>query len=198
MTAEGNLFIRAKEEGVSPRELCDRYFKVHDEIYRWFNIAFDRFGRTSTPNHTKITQDIFRRLDEKGYIRERTIEQLFCRECRMFLADRYERGICPHCGYDQARGDQCEDCGKLLDPTELKSPRCGTCDAVPIIRKTDHLYLDLQAVLPKLQKWMERASRDGTWAKNAVRMTQAWIRDGSRERCITRALQRGVPVPKER
>ncbi|HUV09204.1 MAG TPA: methionine--tRNA ligase, partial [Spirochaetia bacterium] len=188
---------KALEEGISPRELCDRYYKVHEDIYKWFNISFDRFGRTSTPNHTKITQDIFLNLDRNGFINERTIEQLFCESCSMFLADRYVRGTCPHCGYTEARGDQCENCGKLLDPTDLLNPQCGTCGTAPVIRETNHLYIDLPEVLPQLEKWMTKASKEGGWARNAVQMTQAWIRDGLRERCITRDLQWGIPVPKE-
>ncbi len=188
---------RAKEEGITPRELCERYYKIHSDIYEWFNIAFDRFGRTSTPNHTKITQDIFLKLDENDYIRERTIEQLFCEKCDMFLADRYVRGTCPHCSYEEARGDQCENCGKLLDPTDLIDPRCGVCGTTPLIRETSHLYIDLPAILPKLQEWMSKASKEGDWAHNARQMTQAWIRDGLRERGITRDLKWGIPVPKD-
>ncbi len=188
---------RALEEGITPRELCDRYYKEHADIYEWFNIAFDRFGRTSTANHTKITQGIFLGLDQNGYINERTIQQLFCDSCTMFLADRYVRGACPHCGYDEARGDQCEDCGKLLEPTELKNPRCGTCGETPTLKETNHLYIDLPAILPILKEWMEKAGGQGRWARNAVQMTQAWIRDGLRERCITRDLKWGIPVPKD-
>ena len=188
---------RALEEGISPQELCDRYYKVHADIYEWFNIAFDRFGRTSTPNHTKITQSIFLGLDKNGFIQPRTISQLFCEKCQMFLADRYVRGGCPHCGYEEARGDQCENCGKLLDPTELIDPRCGTCGCSPVEKKTDHLYIDLPAILPKLEAWLPEAKEKGGWARNAVQMTQAWIRDGLKERCITRDLKWGIPVPKE-
>jgi methionyl-tRNA synthetase len=188
---------RAREEGITPRELCDRYYTIHADIYEWFNIAFDRFGRTSTANHTKITQDIFLKLDENGYIRERTIKQLFCERCDMFLADRYVRGTCPNCSYEEARGDQCENCGKLLDPTDLVDPGCGICGSAPVIRETSHLYIDLPAILPKLQEWMTRTSKKGDWARNAVQMTRAWIRDGLKERAITRDLQWGIPVPKK-
>jgi methionyl-tRNA synthetase len=187
---------RALEEGVSPQELCDRYHKIHADIYRWFNIAFDRFGRTSTPNHTKITQDIFLKLDRNGFIQERTIQQLYCEKDSMFLADRYVRGTCPHCGYEEARGDQCENCGKLLDPTELVEARCGICGTAPVVKESDHLYIDLPAILPRLKQWMGRVKQEGHWAKNAVQMTQAWIRDGLRERGITRDLKWGIPVPK--
>jgi methionyl-tRNA synthetase len=188
---------RAREEGITPKELCDRYYKVHADIYEWFNIAFDRFGRTSTPNHTKITQGIFLDLDKNGFIRDHTIKQLFCESCKMFLADRFVRGTCPHCGYEEARGDQCENCGKLLDPTDLVEPRCGVCGEPPVIKETNHLYIDLPSILPKLRGWMDVAAKEGEWAHNAIQMTQAWLRDGLRERAITRDLKWGIPVPKD-
>jgi methionyl-tRNA synthetase len=188
---------KALEEGISPRELCDRYHAIHCDIYDWFNIAFDKFGRTSCDEHTKITQDIFLDLDKNGYINERVLEQLYCEVCARFLADRYVRGVCPHCGYGEARGDQCENCGKLLEPTELVEPRCGVCGGPPKLKETKHLYIDLPAVRPKLEAWLKDASVRGFWAKNAVKMTEAWIRDGLKERAITRDLKWGIPVPKK-
>jgi len=188
---------RALEEGITPQELCDRYYKAHTDIYKWFNIFFDKWGRTSTPEHTEITQHIFSKLDEKGYIKEKTIEQTYCESCERFLADRFVSGRCPHCDYPEARGDQCESCGKLLDPMELVEPACGICGKPPVVRKSDHLYIDLPGILPKLQDWMDGASKDGFWAKNAIKMTQAWIRDGLAEKGITRDLKWGIPVPKD-
>lgn len=188
---------RALQEGVTPKELCDRYYKIHTEIYQWFNINFDEWGRTSTPEQTEIVQHIFNKCDEAGLIREDTISQLYCETCGRFLADRYVLGTCPYCGYGDARGDQCENCGKLLDPTELIEPRCNTCTNAPVERDTKHLYLDLPKILPKLQAWMDEASVKGFWARNALQMTKSWIRDGLKERCITRDLKWGIPVPKE-
>mgnify|MGYP001545456978 CR=1 FL=1 len=186
---------RALEEGVSPKELCDRYHAIHSEIYEWFEISFDRFGRTSTPEQTRITQDIFSKVHKNGYIKEHTIQQLYSEKSDMYLADRYVIGECPNCGYQAARGDQCENCGKLLEPTDLINPRCALDDSIPVLRDTSHLYLDLPAILPKLQEWLDKASVDGRWAKNAVQMTKAWIRDGLKERAITRDLKWGIPVP---
>ncbi len=188
---------RALEEGITPRELCDRYNTTHTEIYQWFNISFDKFGRTSTPEHTEITQDIFLKLDANGYIKEKTTVQLYCERDERFLADRYVRGTCPHCGYGEARGDQCENCGKLLDPSELVEPRCSVCGTTPVPKETSHLYIDLPAIRPRLEKWMDKASDEGHWAHNAVQMTRSWIRDGLRERSITRDLKWGIPVPKD-
>jgi methionyl-tRNA synthetase len=187
---------RAAVEGISPRELCDRYYKMHSDIYRWFHIAFDKFGRTSTPVQTEIVQEIFKKLDANGFILERTIEQLHCDHCGRFLADRYVLGLCPHCGYTGARGDQCENCGKLLDPTDLKEPRCSTCGSPPALMPTKHLYIDLPKLKDRLEAWIKDASVKGAWANNALRVTEAWIRDGLRERAITRDLKWGIPVPK--
>jgi methionyl-tRNA synthetase len=187
---------KAAEEGLSPKELCDRYHKIHADIYRWFNIDFDKFGRTSTPIQTEVTQEIFTKLDKAGYICERTIEQFYCAKCGRFLADRYIRGICPKCGSTKARGDQCEDCQKLLDPTDLKEPQCSACGSSPTLEKTNHLYIDLPAIKDKLEAWIKTVSQKGFWANNAVQMTHAWIRDGLKERAITRDLKWGIPVPK--
>lgn len=188
---------RAIEEGITPQELCDRYNKIHTEIYEWFGISFDKFGRTSTPEQTRITQDIFTKIYEAGYITEHTIQQLYSEKSDMYLADRYVVGTCPKCSYSGARGDQCESCGTLLDPTDLIDPRSMLDNSVPVLKDTKHLYLNLPAILPKLQEWMDEASARGRWARNAIQMTQAWIRDGLRERAITRDLKWGIPVPIE-
>ncbi|HEY9054090.1 MAG TPA: methionine--tRNA ligase [Rectinemataceae bacterium] len=187
---------KALEEGISPRELCDRFHAIHKDIYSWFGISFDKFGRTSAPEQTEVTQSIFLDLDRNGYITEQTQEQLHCESCGRFLADRYIRGICPSCGYSGARGDQCESCGKLLDPTELIDPVCSTCGSTPRPKTTTHLYIDLPAIRHKLEPWMQGASRKGFWANNAIQMTQAWLRDGLKPRAITRDLKWGIPVPK--
>ncbi|MCK9168966.1 MAG: methionine--tRNA ligase [Treponema sp.] len=188
---------KALEEHKCPRELCDYYYKLHTEIYDWFDIAFDKFGRTSNDEIKEITQGIFKDLDRNGYIHEHTTKQLYCPHCKMFLADRYVRGTCPKCGYEDARGDQCDKCGSLLDPVDLKNPRCNTCGATPEIRETKHLYIDLPSIAPKLNEWMEKTSVEGKWSANAIQMTKAWIRDGLNERAITRDLKWGIPVPKE-
>ena len=187
---------KALEEGKTPRELCDYYHAIHRDIYHWFNISFDYFGRTSTPQQTEIVQGIFKDIEKNGFIKEHTIEQLYCAHCNRFLADRYVRGTCPHCGYEDARGDQCEACGKLLEPTELKAPRCSTCGAAPEPRSTKHLYIDLPGIVPQYEPWMQKASKEGQWSNNAVQTTKGWLRDGLQERAITRDLKWGIPVPK--
>lgn len=186
---------KAREEGVSPRELCDRYHAIHRDIYQWFGIQFDHFGRTSCTEQTGIVQGIFTNVHKNGYVTEHTIEQLYSESSDMFLADRFVRGTCPACGYDDARGDQCENCGKLLDPTDLINPRSALDGSVPVVKSTSHLYIDLPKIKDRLEAWMKEASVKGKWAKNAIQMTQSWIRDGLKERAITRDLKWGIPVP---
>lgn len=187
---------KALEENKTPRELCDYYFQEHKKIYDWFHINFDKFGRTSNQQCTEITQKLFLDLDKSGYIKEHTNKQLFCPKCNMFLADRYVDGTCPKCGSTKARGDQCDECGSLLDPVELKEPKCHTCNSTPELRETKHLFLDLPSLSKKLGDWMEKTSKEGKWADNAINITKAWIRDGLNERSITRDLKWGIPVPK--
>lgn len=188
---------RALQEGVDPRTLCDRYHVIHRDIYKWFEIDFDSFGRTSSPEQTEIVQDIFKKVDAAGYIRPAQIEQLYCEHDKRFLADRFVEGVCPKCGSTGARGDQCDSCGSLLDPTDLIDPVCGVCGSTPVLKKTRHLYIDLPKALPLLEKWLDKASVDGFWARNAIQTTKSWIRDGLKERAITRDLKWGIPVPKE-
>ncbi|MBQ7158343.1 MAG: methionine--tRNA ligase [Treponema sp.] len=187
---------KALQEKKTPRELCDYYYNIHKEIYEWFDIAFDKFGRTSNEECTEITQSMFNDLDKNGFISEHTSKQLFCPKCNMFLADRYVDGECPKCHAPDARGDQCDSCGTLLDPTQLLKPKCHTCGSTPEVRETKHLYINLPAIAPKLEAWMEKAGKEGKWSANAIQMTKAWIRDGLNERAITRDLKWGIPVPK--
>lgn len=185
---------KALELGKTPRELCDYYHSLHAKIYSWFGIAFDYFGRTSIEEHTEVTQEIFRELYKNGYIKEHESEQFFCPNCNRFLADRYIVGECPNCA-KEAKGDQCESCGKLLEPTELKNATCSSCHTHPILKKTKHLYIDLPAILPKYNEWLEKTLKTSYWSNNAIQVTKGWIKEGLQERAITRDLKWGIPVP---
>lgn len=186
---------KALEEKSTPREICDKYFKLHSEIYRWFEISFDHFGRTTTQQQTQIAQDIFWRLHARGHLVEDTTNQQLCEKCDRFLADRFIEGICPFCGYEDARGDQCDACGKLINAIDLKSPRCKLCKATPVVRQSKHLFLDLPKLQGQLQEWFEKSSRGGLWTNNAKVITQSWLKEGLKPRCITRDLKWGTPVP---
>ena len=188
---------KAREMGVSPKEICDKYYPLHKKVYDWFNISFDYFGRTSTPKQTEIAQDIFLKLYKNGYVFKDEVEQFFCEKCNMFLADRYIEGTCPFCGYDEARGDQCDNCGKLLEPAELINPHCKICGNTPVLKKSKHLFLDLPKLKDKLLAWINKTSKKGRWSHNSLSMTMAWIRDGLKPRAITRDLTWGTPLPLE-
>jgi len=185
----------AIKEGLTPREVCDKYFKIHSDVYTWFNISFDCLGRTSSPENKMIVLEIFHKLYENGFITADILEQTFCRQCDRFLADRFVEGTCPHCDYEHARGDQCERCGKILDAVELVDPTCKVCGNTPEVRKSKHLFIDLPSISPMLKKWI--ASVKDNWSVNAVTMTQAWLKEGLQKRCITRDLKWGISVPKE-
>ncbi|XP_054519113.1 methionine--tRNA ligase, cytoplasmic isoform X3 [Pan troglodytes] len=188
---------KALEEGLTPQEICDKYHIIHADIYRWFNISFDIFGRTTTPQQTKITQDIFQQLLKRGFVLQDTVEQLRCEHCARFLADRFVEGVCPFCGYEEARGDQCDKCGKLINAVELKKPQCKVCRSCPVVQSTQHLFLDLPKLEKRLEEWLGRTLPGSDWTPNAQFITRSWLRDGLKPRCITRDLKWGTPVPLE-
>jgi len=185
----------ALKEGLTPREVCDKYFEIHSKIYKWFNISFDCLGRTSSPENKMIVLEIFNKLYEAGFITTDILDQTYCTTCERFLADRFVEGTCPHCDYEHARGDQCERCGKILDAVDLIDPKCNVCSSTPEVRKSKHLFIDLPALAPKLKAWIGKAQSE--WTENARTMTQAWLKEGLKKRCITRDLKWGIPVPKE-
>lgn len=191
---------KAMEEKCTPQEICDKYHAVHKQVYDWFDISFDKFGRTSTPQQTEVCQAIFKKLYDNNWLTENTMQQLYCDNCPRFLADRLVEGVCPTpgCNYDSARGDQCEKCGKLLNPTELIDPRCKVCQTTPRIRDTNHLFLELPQLKDKLVEYINEMSEAGSWSQNAIQTTHAWLREGLKPRCITRDLKWGVPVPHEK
>lgn len=189
---------KAIEEGCTPRELCDKYHKIHSDVYKWFQIGFDYFGRTTTEKQTEIAQDIFNKLNNNGYLEEHSMKQLYCEEHKAYLADRYVEGECPKCHYEDARGDQCDKCGGLLDPFELINPRCKLDNSKPIPRNSDHIFISLDKLEPRIKEWVEKSSREGGWSKNSRTITQSWLKEGLQPRCITRDLVWGTPVPLEK
>ncbi len=184
--------IQALKEGKTPQELCDEYEKKHKEIYDWFNISFDIWGRTHTQAHEEIVQNIFLALEENEYIQEKETEQFYDETIHKFLPDRYVEGICPHCSAQGARGDQCDACGKLIDAMTLKEPKSTLTKTTPIIKKTTHLFIDLPALAPLVQRWMNQEG----WSTNAKKVTNEWIKK-LESRAITRDLEWGISVPKE-
>lgn len=194
--------VKAQEEKVTPKELCDKYIELHKQIYKWFNIEFDYFGRTSTTDpfkdldwaHTKISQDIFRKLADNDYLIEQDVEQLFCEELNTFVADRYAIGTCPKCLDPKAKGDQCDKCGILLNAIDLLEPKYKFNDNFKLIKKTtSHLFLDLPKLEPQIRDWYNSVKKN--WADNAINITDSWLKEGIKPRCITRDFKWGTPVP---
>ncbi|KAG9290960.1 hypothetical protein G9A89_011110 [Geosiphon pyriformis] len=188
---------KAIEEGISCQELCDKYNALHAEVYQWFDIGFDYFGRTTTPQQTQIAQEIFLKLNQRGYLMEDTMVQLYCEKCSRFLADRFVEGTCPKCSYQDARGDQCDSCGQLLNAIELVNPRCKLDGNTPITKESKHMFLDLKKLQQETEKWVEKTSVEGNWSPNGISITQSWLKEGLKPRCITRDLKWGTPVPLE-
>ena len=188
--------VGALKEGMPVQEYCDKYHKQHADIYKKFNMSFDFFGRTSTPQNQEITYRIFKALDKNGFIEEKTIKQIFSIDDNQFLADRYITGTCPYCGYDKARGDQCENCTKVLEPTDLINARSTISGSPNLeVRETKHLFIKLSVLQDELKKWLQ--TKEFEWPEVAYSIAQKWLKEGLQERCITRDLKWGFPVPKE-
>nr|CRZ24874.1 BMA-MARS-1 [Brugia malayi] len=190
---------KAIQEGLTPRQICDKYHAIHAKIYKWFNIDFDHFGRTTTQHQTELTQEIFLKLHKNGFTSTDTVDQLHCDSCSRFLADRFVCGECPHCHFDDARGDQCDACGKLINAVELINPRCHLCKATPIVKPSNHIFLHLDKLADKVEKHLNEQLNLGKnqWSPNAISIAKSWLKGGLEKRCITRDLKWGVSVPLE-
>jgi len=186
--------ISALEAKMPVAEYAAKFHEIQKDIYRRFGLSFDWFGRTSSPQNRRMTQHLFKRLHANGFIEERSCQQVYCLDCKRFLSDRFVLGTCPKCGYEMARGDQCEACTTLLDPGDLKSPRCAVCKGSNLeTRQSKHLYLALPKAADRVAKWVE--SKEGRWSRSALGVAHKWLAEGLRERCITRDLEWGIPVP---
>lgn len=186
------ILLRAREEGVEPQAVVDRYHEQIREAFGRFGMSFDHYGRTSSDAHRETSQAFFRTLAEGDRLIEKTEEQLFDPEAGLFLADRFVRGTCPSCGYEDAYGDQCEQCGASLSPKELIDPRSALTGATPVLRETTHWYLPLGAMQPQLEAWI---AEHPEWKANVLGQVKSWFADGLADRAVTRDLPWGVPVP---
>ncbi len=200
------LFICATDEHGTPAELgaaaagvdvatyCREQHEIQADIYRRLDLSFDHFGRSSSPQNHALTQHFFRRLEENGFIDERVLEQVYSVVDGRFLPDRYILGTCPHCGSANARGDQCESCTRTLDPVDLVAPRSAVSGSTDLeIRESRHLFLRQSALGGELEQWI--ATREG-WPPLVTSIARKWLDEGLNDRCITRDLAWGVPVPK--
>ncbi len=197
------ITMRAKKEGVSPREIIDKYHELNKRTFERLGISFDIYHRTSAPLHRETAQQFFLKLYERGdQFEERVTEQYYDEEYRQFLADRYIVGTCPRCGYEEAYGDQCEKCGSALSPLELIEPRSVLSGKPPVLRQTKHWYFRLNRHEGWLREWIGKGVLDGKphhdpakWRKHVIGQCMSWLDQGLQPRAITRDLDWGVPVP---
>ncbi|MEV0554180.1 methionine--tRNA ligase [Streptomyces sp. NPDC050597] len=186
--------LAAKEQGLPVDEFCAQAHDAQKAVYDGFELAFDYFGRSSSPQNREITQHFARRLNENGFIEERAIRQVYSPTDGRFLPDRYVEGTCPHCGYDKARGDQCENCTRVLDPTDLINPRSAISGSTELeVRETKHLFLLQSKLQHEVEEWVARHEEE--WPQLASSIARKWLNEGLHDRAITRDLDWGVPVP---
>ena len=187
------ITIRAKKEGVTPQDVCDRYHKMIKESFEQFGISFDIYSRTTSPTHNRFASDFFRKLYEDGKLIEQETEQYYDEEAHQFLADRYIMGQCPHCGNPNAYGDQCEKCGSDLSPMELINPHSTISGSKPVVRKTKNWYLPLNEYQQWLKEWILEGHKE--WRPNVYGQCKSWLDMDLQPRAMTRDLDWGIPVP---
>ncbi|MEU8788022.1 methionine--tRNA ligase [Streptomyces sp. NPDC048643] len=186
--------LAAKERGLPVDVFCAQAHDAQKAVYDGFELAFDYFGRSSSAQNREITQHFARRLNENGFIEERAIRQVYSPTDGRFLPDRYVEGTCPHCGYDKARGDQCENCTRVLDPTDLINPRSAISGSTDLeVRETKHLFLLQSKLQHEVEEWVAR--HESEWPQLASSIARKWLTEGLHDRAITRDLDWGVPVP---
>ncbi len=190
------ITVRAEEEGISPRAVVDRYHPRNVDMMRRLGISFDLFTETDTENHWAVTQEIFLRHIDNEVVYLDKMDQLYCLDCEKWLADRYVEGTCPYCGFEGARGDQCDNCGKTYDATTLLNPRCKICGGTHLeIRQAEHFFLDLGALNEPLLAWLNDGHKEH-WRPNVMNFTRARLESRElRGRPITRDIQWGVTIP---
>ena len=189
------ITIRAKKEGITPQDVCDRYHKIIKDSFKEFGISFDIYSRTTSKVHSKLASDFFRKLYDDGKLIEKESEQLYDPEAKQFLADRYVMGTCPHCGNPNAYGDQCEKCGSDLSPMELINPHSTISGAKPELRKTKNWYLPLNQYQDWLKQWILEGHKE--WRPNVYGQCKSWLDMDLQPRAMTRDLDWGIPVPVE-
>ena len=190
------ITIKAKNEGVSPQDVVDKYHAIIKKSFEDFGITYDNYSRTTAPIHHETASEFFKTLNEKGEFIEETTEQLYDEDANQFLADRFVTGTCPKCGNEDAYGDQCENCGTSLNATDLINPKSALTGNVPTLKQTKHWFLPLDKHEYFLKEWiLEGHKKD--WKPNVYGQCKSWIDDGLRPRAVTRDLDWGIPVPAE-
>ena len=189
------ITIKAKEEGVTPQDICDRYHNIIKKSFEGLGISFDIYSRTTSKIHERTASEFFKTLYDKGEFIKKTSKQLYDEQAHQFLADRYVTGTCPHCGYEHAYGDQCESCGTSLNATDLINPRSAITGNVPVLKETTHWYMPLDKWEPALRKWILEDHKE--WKPNVYGQCKSWLDEHLQPRAVTRDLDWGIPVPIE-
>ena len=190
------ITIRAKQEGVTPKVIADRYHQEFETCFKRLGFTYDCYTRTDSESHHKGVQKIFLKLLENGHLYKKEVEQTYCEHCEQFLPDRYVEGICPHCRH-QARGDQCDHCSNILDPLDLLERTCKICGNPPTVRKTEHFYFALSQFQSDLKALIKEVKANGKWRDNAIQLTERYLRESLQDRAASRDLPIGVAVPIE-
>lgn len=185
--------IRANQQGVTPGEIANHYHIEFKDCFNQLGFSYDLYSQTKDDDHVRFVQQFFERLLDSGYIYSKVVEQAFCNACNQFLPDRFVVGICPNCGAS-AKGDQCDACGVLLEPSSLVDRRCGVCGENPVFKSSEHFYLALSRLGEFIEKYINSASG---WRENAINLSRRYVDEGLRDRAITRDLEWGIPVPLE-
>ncbi|MDH5695018.1 MAG: methionine--tRNA ligase [Dehalococcoidia bacterium] len=188
------ITIKAEQEGKKPGEMAALYHQQFLDSWQRFGISFDLFTTTGTANHAQVSQDIFLTLLNKDYIYKATVLQPYCPRCQRFLPDRYIEGTCPYCHSSGTRGDQCDECGKPINPAELIDPHCRLCAATPQFKNSEHFFFRLSAFRDRLLAWVKQQTH---WRQNVLNFTTRYLEEGLKDRAITRDIDWGVPVPVE-
>lgn len=189
------ITIKAKKEGVTPQDIVDRYHSIIKKSFEDFGITFDIYSRTTSKVHRELASEIFKTIDSKGGFIQQSSEQYYDETAQQFLADRYITGKCPHCGNENAYGDQCEACGTSLSPTDLINPKSAISGSVPVMRETRHWYLPLDQHETWLRKWILEDHKE--WKTNVYGQCKSWLDMGLQPRAVSRDLDWGIPVPAE-
>ncbi|RLE94565.1 MAG: methionine--tRNA ligase [Thermoprotei archaeon] len=184
--------VEAIKQNISPKELTDKYHELVKKLFNQWNISFDNYTRTENPIHIDFVRKFYLNLYKRGYIYEQEIEMPYCPKCNMFLPDRFIEGECPYCHYEKARGDQCDKCGRLLEPIKLINPRCNICGERPVIKKTKHWFFDLPKLTDKIRDYIEKNTN---LPPNARNMSLSMLKEGLKPRAITRDNKWGIPAP---
>ncbi len=186
------ITIKAEQEGKTPAEIASKYHQQFLDSWQKLGISFDLFTNTSTANHAEVSCDIFLTLLDRGYIYKSIVLQPFCPHCQRFLPDRYIEGTCPYCNSSGARGDQCDECGKPINPVELINPHCRHCGTTPQFKDSEHFFLKLTAFEDRLLAWVKQQTH---WRQDVLNFTTRYLEEGLKDRAITRDINWGIPVP---